>query len=116
MFSKLLRLLARRPQVITIDLIARDRLDLGMKIVNLNDEQCAALSWSQQERKKLYEALIAHSPKGYDGWHPTDEELFSVRLTQSEWGMVERLCSDLVSAEADGWPERVLSRIQANAV
>jgi hypothetical protein len=115
-FSNLVRQLLRRPPIRTIDLIASDRMALGNKIRHLSAEQCASLNWSQQERDKLGEALMVRNPKGYDGWHPTDDELFTVILTESQWDMVERLCSDLVSAKSDGWPERVLSRIRANAV
>lgn len=114
-FGNLLSRLAGRPQVLTIDLIARDRMALAKEIMNLSDEQCASLNWSQHERKKLAKALMVRNPKGYDGWHPTDDELFAVALAECEWEMVERLCSELVSTESDGWPERVLSRIKAKA-
>lgn len=114
-FAKLLRRLTGKPQVLTIDLIARDRMAMAEKIRNLSDEQCASLNWSKQERKRLGEALMVRNPKGYDGWHPTDEELFTVALAECEWEMVERLCSELVSTESNGWPVRVLSRIRAKA-
>lgn len=115
-FSKLLRQLLRKPQIRTIDLIASDRMALSTKIINLSDEQCASLNWSQQERKKLVEALMVLNPKGYDGWHPMNEELFTVTLERNQWEMVERLCSEQVFAETDGWPKRVLSRIWDNSV
>ena len=114
-FGKLLHWLVGRPQVLTIDLIASDRMALGMKIMDLDNEKCAALNWSQDERQKLYDALMARSPKGYDGWHPTDEKLSTVTLAKTEWVMVERLCSELVSPESEGWPSRVLSQIRAKA-
>jgi len=114
-FKKLLRQLMRRPQTRTIDLIASDRMALGNKIANLGEEQCKALHWSKDDQHELFEALMAASPKGYDGWHPTEEELFAATLTPSEWSMIERLCSELVSSESDGWPSRVLSRIRASA-
>lgn len=115
-FSKLLRQLLRKPQIQTIDLIASDRMALSSKIINLSDEQCASLNWSKEERKKLGEALMVRNPKGYDGWHPADEELFAVTLEKTQWEMVERLCSEQVFAETDGWPKRVMSRIWDNAV
>ena len=115
-FGRVLQLLLRRPQVLTIDLVARDRMALGMKIVNLTDEQCAALDWSQIERKKLFQALMARSPKGYDGWHPTDERLSAATLALSEWKMIERLCLGLVSTEGESWPLRVSNRIRAKEI
>lgn len=114
-FGNLLRQLLRKPQALTIDLIASDRMALATKIINLREEQCASLHLSEQERNKLGKALMVRNPKGYDGWHPTDEELFTVTLEKTQWEMVERLCSEVVSTESSGWPERVLSRIRAKA-
>jgi hypothetical protein len=116
LFARLLHLLRRRPRVLTIDLIACDRMALAIKIVNLDDQDCATLNWSQDERKNLFRALMVRSSKGYDGSHPGDEVLSAATLALSEWIMVERLCSEIVSTEAGSWPERVLSRIRTGDV
>lgn len=115
-FGRWFRILARRPQVLTIELIAGDRLALGMKTCNLDEAERMALNWSEDERQELYRALMVRSPKGYDDWHPGRERLVPVALPIAEWKMIEHLCSELAVVAPGGWPSRVLAQIRAKAI
>ena len=112
-FGRLFRTWAGRPQLLTVDLDADDRMALGTIFSNLSEEECAALDWSIHQRQKLFEALMAYSPKGYDAWRAGEETLVPVTLPMADWKMVERLCSELVTAAPYSWSLRVLMVIRA---
>ena len=107
-----LRILVRRQHALTIELVAGDRLMLGMKICNLSEAERSALPWSDEQWQNLYKRLMARNPKGYDGWHPREQTLAPVTLKRTEWQMIEQLCSELAITSTDDWPSRVLAQVQ----
>lgn len=106
----LLRLFRR--QVLTIDLIADDRLALGGAICRLTRAETAALPWPSDETLKLYKKLLARNPKGYDGWHPGSVQLVPVSMPVAEWKMIMHICAQQVATAPDDWPARVLTTIE----
>jgi len=100
-----------RHSVLTIDLIADDRLALGRAICRLTNPEEAALPWPTGDTQKLFKNLMARNPKGYDGWHPGGVQLVPVALPKAEWRMVKQICTQQTVLEPDGWPARVLATI-----
>lgn len=107
-----LRILFRPPRALTIELVAGDRLMLGMKICNLSEAERSVLPWSDAEWQKLFKRLMARNSRGYDGWHPRGPALVPVTLQRTEWQMIEQLCSELAITSTDSWPSRVLTQIR----
>ncbi len=112
-FGRWFRIVARRSRRLTIELVADDRLRLGMSLCNLNEAERNALQWPADTLEKLYKGLMARNPKGYDGWHPGGESLVPVTLQRTEWKMIEQLCSELAAVATGNWPSRVLAQIRA---
>ena len=115
-FGRWLRISVRKRQSLTIELVAGDRLILGMKLCNLNDAERKALPWSDAELQTLYKRLMARNPKGYDGWHPRGEARVPITLQRAEWKMIEQLCSILAVASTDRWLLRVLGQVRDGAM
>ena len=105
----------RRHRLLTIELIADDRLALGRAICRLAAAEGAARPWSSDDMQKLFKKLMARNPKGYDGWHPGDVQLVPVSLSIAEWRMIMRICTQQSALAPDDWPPRVLAMIEGKA-
>jgi len=102
-----------RREGLTIELVKNDRISLGSRICNLDETDLGLLQWSSEQRQALYTGLMARNPKGYDGWHPHDDQLVPVTLPPAQWRMVERVCGLLVQDAPEEWLTRVIARIRA---
>lgn len=106
-----IRKLDRKFTGLTIELVAHDRFSLGSRICDLTENDLQLLEWSDEQRRDLYSGLMARNPRGYVGWHPSDEELVPVTLRRSEWRMIASLCAHLIRAAPETWHVRVVERI-----
>lgn len=112
-FGRWLRIVARRSRLLTIELVASDRLRLGMKLCNLNEAERRMLQWPDDALERLYRALMARNPRGYESWHPGRERMVPVSLEPTQWKMIVQLCTELVTTTTDDWPTRVMAQIGA---
>jgi len=97
-----------------ITLCVHEQFALSRKLSDLSRVDRELLGWSEARRNKLYTRLMAPSVRGYEGWHPGQEELTPVILSRSEWQMIDRLCQHLMRSEPEAWTGRVIERIKAN--
>ncbi|MFC3174045.1 hypothetical protein ACFOD9_07275 [Novosphingobium bradum] len=109
------RRLGRKPRLLTIELVAGDRMALGRTICRFTRAERAALPWPDAHTARLYERLMARNPRGYDGWHPGGEQRVPVRLSAAQWRMVDHLCTQQLAATPNAWPSRILAAIGASA-
>lgn len=106
-----LRRIFRRHRLLTIELIAGDRLALGRAICRLTAAEDAARPWPSDDMQELFKKLMARNPKGYDGWHPGGVQLVPVSLSMAEWRMIMHICNQQVVIAPDDWPQRMLATI-----
>lgn len=98
-----------------IKLCVHEQFALARKPRELSQVDRELLGWSEAPRHKLYTRLMAPSVRGYEGWHPGQEELTPVILSRSEWQMIDRLCQHLMRSEPEAWTGRVIERIKAHS-
>lgn len=96
-----------------IELCVHEQFALARKLRDISQVDRELLGWSEARRCKLYTRLMAPSVRGYEGWHPGQEELTPVILSRSEWQMIDRLCQHLMRSGPEAWTGRVIERIKA---
>lgn len=103
----------RRFRELSIEIEAHDRFALGTRLCGLRDDELAALHWSDEQRRRLYKQVMARNPRGYDGWHPGEEELVPVTMPRTAWEMVATLCTQQAHTALQDWQTRISQRIAA---
>jgi len=73
--------IGRNINSVNIKLFVHDQFALACKLRDLSQIDCDQLGWSQARRDELYTGVMAPSLRGYEGWHPGEEGLTPVILS-----------------------------------